>query len=146
MEAPRLIGAIAAGLRQSHSNARSEPRLWPTPQLTEMPDPNLLSEARDRTLVFMDTSQVCWPLSHNRNACLFFQLKFLVMSAARRSSLGQGFSRCHSSDKAKFLTTGDQGTPEFLSFLRLENILLFWLLFILWSVSGHLALVNSACE
>ena len=33
------IGAVAAGLRQSHSNARSEPRLQPTPQLMAMPDP-----------------------------------------------------------------------------------------------------------
>ena len=33
------IGAVAAGLRQSHSNARSEPHLQPTPQLTAMPDP-----------------------------------------------------------------------------------------------------------
>ena len=33
------IGAVAAGLGQSHSNAGSEPRLRPTPQLTAMPDP-----------------------------------------------------------------------------------------------------------
>ena len=33
------IGAVAAGLRQSHSNAGSEPRLRPTPQLTATPDP-----------------------------------------------------------------------------------------------------------
>ena len=32
------IGAVAAGLRQSHSNAGSELHLRPTPQLTEMPD------------------------------------------------------------------------------------------------------------
>ena len=32
------IGAIAASLRQSHSNAGSEPRLQPTPQLTATPD------------------------------------------------------------------------------------------------------------
>ena len=32
------IGAAATGLRQSHSNARSEPRLQPTPQLTATPD------------------------------------------------------------------------------------------------------------
>ena len=31
------IGAVAAGLR--HSNAGSEPRLQPTPQLTATPDP-----------------------------------------------------------------------------------------------------------
>ena len=43
MEVPRLgrgqMGAVAAGLRQSHSNARSEPGLRPTPQLTATPDP-----------------------------------------------------------------------------------------------------------
>ena len=33
------IGAAAAGLHHSPSNARSEPCLWPTPQLTAMPDP-----------------------------------------------------------------------------------------------------------
>ena len=33
------IGAIATGLRQSHSNTGSEPRLQPTPQLTATPDP-----------------------------------------------------------------------------------------------------------
>ena len=34
-----LIGAIAAGLHQSHSNVRSKPHLRPTPQLTAVPDP-----------------------------------------------------------------------------------------------------------
>ena len=33
------IGADAAGLHQSHSNAGSELRLRPTPQLTAMLDP-----------------------------------------------------------------------------------------------------------
>ena len=32
-------GAVAAGLHQRHSNAGSEPRLPPTPQLTTTPDP-----------------------------------------------------------------------------------------------------------
>ena len=32
------IGAVAAGLRQSHSNEESEPRLRPTPQLMAMLD------------------------------------------------------------------------------------------------------------
>ena len=34
-----LIRAVAAGLRQRHSNAGSEPHLQPTPQLMAMPDP-----------------------------------------------------------------------------------------------------------
>ena len=32
------IGAVATGLRQSHSNVGSEQRLQPTPQLTATPD------------------------------------------------------------------------------------------------------------
>ena len=38
-EARGRIGAVAAGLRQSHSNTRTEPHLRPTPQLTATPDP-----------------------------------------------------------------------------------------------------------
>ena len=38
-QARGLIGAVAAGLHQSHSNAGSEPHLQPTPQLMAMPDP-----------------------------------------------------------------------------------------------------------
>ena len=38
-QARGLIRAVAAGLRQSHSNAGSEPRLPPTPQLTATPEP-----------------------------------------------------------------------------------------------------------
>ena len=37
-QARGLIGAVATGLCQSHSNAGSEPRLRPTPQLTATPD------------------------------------------------------------------------------------------------------------
>ena len=33
------IGAVATSLHHSQSNARSEPRLRPTPQLTRTPDP-----------------------------------------------------------------------------------------------------------
>ena len=33
------IGAVATGLRQSHSNTGSEPHLQPTPQLMAMGDP-----------------------------------------------------------------------------------------------------------
>ena len=38
-QARGLIGALATGLCHSHSNARSEPRLQHTPQLTATPDP-----------------------------------------------------------------------------------------------------------
>ena len=38
-QASGQIGAAAAGLHHSHSNAGSKPHLQPTPQLTAMPDP-----------------------------------------------------------------------------------------------------------
>ena len=38
-QAVGLIGAVAASLRQSHSNAGSKPSLQPTPQLTATSDP-----------------------------------------------------------------------------------------------------------
>ena len=37
-QARGLIGAVDAGLRQSHSNAGAKPHLQPTPQLTATPD------------------------------------------------------------------------------------------------------------
>ena len=38
-QARGLIGAVAASLHHSHSNARSKPHLQPTLQLTATPDP-----------------------------------------------------------------------------------------------------------
>ena len=38
-QARGLIRAVAASLRHSHSNARSKPRLGPTPELMARPDP-----------------------------------------------------------------------------------------------------------
>ena len=52
------IGAVATGLRQSHSNAGSEPRLQPTPQLTEQWILNPLSKDRDRTRNLMVPSRI----------------------------------------------------------------------------------------
>ena len=54
------IGATVAGLHHSHSHARSEPRLGPTPQPWQRWIPNPLSEAWDRTRILMDTRQVCY--------------------------------------------------------------------------------------
>ena len=45
-----LIGAVAAGLRHSHSNAGSEPRLQPTPQLTARPDPQPTEQGQGSNL------------------------------------------------------------------------------------------------
>ena len=52
------IGAVAAGLYQSHSDLGSELNLRPTPQLMAAPDLNPLSEARDRTRNIMVPSQI----------------------------------------------------------------------------------------
>ena len=50
------IKAVAAALCRSHSNARFEPHLWPTPQLMAMLNP--LNEPRDQTFILMVTSQI----------------------------------------------------------------------------------------
>ena len=53
MKVPRLGGlirAVATRLRQSHSNARSDPRLRPTPQLMAMPDPEATEQGQGLNL------------------------------------------------------------------------------------------------
>ena len=47
------VGATAAGLHHSHSNVRSELRLWPAPQLRKHRIFNPLSKARDWTCNLM---------------------------------------------------------------------------------------------
>ena len=59
--APTAYGESQAGdqiraVAASHSNARSEPHLLPTPQLRQRWLLNPLSEARDGTYVFLDAS------------------------------------------------------------------------------------------
>ena len=60
------IGAAAAGLHHRLSNAGSRPRLRPTSQCYQILNP--LREARDRTCILMDPSQVHYLLSHNGNS------------------------------------------------------------------------------
>ena len=52
------IGAVAAGLRHSHSNVGSKLHLRPSPQLSAMLVLNPQSEARGGTHVLMDASRV----------------------------------------------------------------------------------------
>ena len=52
------VQAAAASLRHSHSNARSELHLRPTPQLMATQILNPLIEDRDQTCILMDTSRV----------------------------------------------------------------------------------------
>ena len=49
VKVPRLGVTSTTSLRHNHSNMGSEPCLQSTPQLMAMPDPRLLSEARDQT-------------------------------------------------------------------------------------------------
>ena len=60
-QARGLIGAVATGLLQSHSNAGSEPRLRATYTTAHWQCQilNPLSKARDRTCNLMVPSQVC---------------------------------------------------------------------------------------
>ena len=52
-------GAAAACLHHSHSNAGSKLHLWPTPQQHQIF--NLLSKARDWTLILMVTNPIRYP-------------------------------------------------------------------------------------
>ena len=62
-QAEGWIGATNAGLRDSHSNMRSEPHLQPTPQLTAMQILDSLSEARDLIHLLLDTSWIRFHLT-----------------------------------------------------------------------------------
>ena len=54
------IGATAAGLCHSHSNAGSKPRLRPTPSSQQNWILNPLSKARNGICILMDTCQACY--------------------------------------------------------------------------------------
>ena len=49
------IGVATSGLHHSYSNARSKPHMRTLPQLATMPGLDLLSRARDRISILMDT-------------------------------------------------------------------------------------------
>ena len=72
------IGATAAGLHHSHSNARSEPHLRPIPQLTATRILNPLSEARDRTCVLMDARQIHFCCATLGTPCFHFNPVLLL--------------------------------------------------------------------
>ena len=62
------IGAAAAGLHHSHSNAESKPRLWPTLQLMATLDPQPTEEGQGSNPrphgYWLDS----FPLRHHRNS------------------------------------------------------------------------------
>ena len=71
------IRTATASLHHSQSNAGYKPHLQPTQQLVAMLDPNPLSEARDWTCIFMDTTQVFNVLNHNWDSrmAIFIKIK-----------------------------------------------------------------------
>ena len=73
------ITAVAASLYHSHRNARSKMWLWPIHSSWQYWILNLLSKARDRTYVLMDTNQVhyCWAMTGTRE-CWFLNEPVLL--------------------------------------------------------------------
>ena len=69
------IGAVAASLHHSHSYARSKPCLQPTPSSWQCQIFNLLSGARDRTCILMDS----FPLHDGNSLNLFKREKSGVL-------------------------------------------------------------------
>ena len=65
------IGATAAGLRRSHSNAGIELRLQPTPQLTAMPDARPTERGQGSNCNLIVPSRIHFLLCHNGNSLLY---------------------------------------------------------------------------
>ena len=78
-QARERIGAAAAGLHHSRSNAGSDTLLWPTPQLTETQILNPLSEARDQTQNLMVTSRICFYCTTTGTPISFYLFIYFVI-------------------------------------------------------------------
>ena len=68
------MGAVAAGLCHSHSNARSELHLHHSSWQCRIP--NSLSKDRDRTCVLMDVSQIYfyWAMAETPHSSIFWKM------------------------------------------------------------------------
>ena len=66
------IGAVATGLHHSHSNARSEPRLQPTPQLSATLDPSPTEQGQGSNPCPHGYQSDSFLLRHNRNSDFCF--------------------------------------------------------------------------
>ena len=67
-QARGLIGDVAISLLQSHSNARSEPHLWPTPTLMAMLDPQPIEGGQGSNPQPHSYQLDLFLLGHNRNS------------------------------------------------------------------------------
>ena len=115
-QARGLIVATAAGLHHSHSNARSEPHLRPTPHAGPL---HPLSEARDRTRNLMVPSRIHY-LCAQQELFLFIFFFFLWshlwhMEVPRSGSIGAAAAglrhshRQHQIQSASATYTGASG-------------------------------------
>ena len=84
-QARGLSRAAAAGLLHSHSNTRSKPGLRLTPQLMATLYPQPTEQARDRTCVLMDTSQICvlWDMMRTSPMYIFEEHIFWCLGGKR---------------------------------------------------------------
>ena len=73
-----LIGATATSLRQSHSNARSQLCLQPTPQLMAMPDPQPTEQGQGSNPKPHGSQLDSFLLRHSRNTYFIFLYENMV--------------------------------------------------------------------
>ena len=90
------IRGLAASLHHSHSNARPQPHLRPTPHSGQHWILNTLSEARDWTCILMNTSQIhfCWATMGTPH--FFFLLVNVILWCYRFDEKGTLRSRASS--------------------------------------------------
>ena len=72
-QARGLIGATTAGLRHSHGNARSKPRLRPTPQLTATKDAKPTEWGQGSNPQRYGSQSDSFPLHQGGNSFLLFK-------------------------------------------------------------------------
>ena len=84
-QARGLIRAVATSLRQSHSNAGSEPRLQPTPQLTATPDGQPTERGQGSDAQRHGSQSDSFPPRHDGNSSCSFLSEWCV----RISGCGQ---------------------------------------------------------
>ena len=79
-------GATASSLCHSHSNAGSgsKTHLWPTPQLTAMPDPWPAEGDQRLKLHLRDTSGVCFPCTTMGTSIVLIFIYWYIISLGKK--------------------------------------------------------------
>ena len=101
-----LIGAVAASLRQSYSNASCVCDLHHSSWQCQIL--NTLSGARDQTCILMDTGRVCNPLGHKGNSAIA-----VLNRVGREGLLGSSlWSRAGGREQAIWGTAFERGKQQ----------------------------------